>query len=204
MKIKDRPISELIFAEYNPRELTSDQHQQLKDSLTRFGIVDPVIINTHKDRKDIIVGGHQRTKVWKEMGNKEIPTIEVNLNPEKERELNIRLNKNSGQWDWEALTEHFDTDKLVEWGFDGEEIGEWGLNPDELNEDFSLNDGDKPPFQQITFTLSDKQAEIIQNAITEVKNTEEYKYVETFGNENSNGNALYLLITQWVEQKKYA
>ena len=118
MKIVQRSINDLIFAEYNPRELTPDQHQQLKDSLTRFGIVDPVIVNTHKDRKDIIVGGHQRTKVWKEMGNKEIPTIEVNLNPEKERELNIRLNKNSGQWDWAALTEHFDSTDLVKWGFE--------------------------------------------------------------------------------------
>ena len=124
MKIKDRPISELIFAEYNPRELTPDQRQQLKDSLTRFGIVDPVIVNTHKDRKDIIVGGHQRTKVWKEMGNKEIPTIEVNLNPEKERELNIRLNKNSGQWDEQALQEHFNTDELIDWGFDEDYFSE--------------------------------------------------------------------------------
>ena len=122
MKIVQRSINDLIFAEYNPRELTPDQHQQLKDSLTRFGVVDPVIINTHKDRKDIIVGGHQRTKVWKEMGNKEIPTVEVKLNPEKERELNIRLNKNSGQWDEQALQENFNTEELIEWGFDNSEL----------------------------------------------------------------------------------
>ena len=122
MKIVQRSINDLIFAEYNPRELTPDQHQQLKDSLTRFGVVDPVIVNTHKDRKDIIVGGHQRTKVWKEMGNKEIPTVEVSLNPEKERELNIRLNKNSGQWDEQALQENFNTEELIEWGFDNSEL----------------------------------------------------------------------------------
>lgn len=122
MKVIKRKIADLIAAEYNPRELTPDQFKQLKDSLTRFGVVDPVIVNTHPERKDIIVGGHQRTKVWEEMGNKEIPTVEVNLTPEKERELNIRLNKNSGQWDEQALQEHFNTDELVEWGFDGEEL----------------------------------------------------------------------------------
>lgn len=122
MKIINRKIKDLIHAGYNPRELTPDQHQQLKDSLTGFGMVDPVIVNTHKDRKDIIVGGHQRTKVWLEMGNKEIPTVEVSLTLKKERELNIRLNKNSGQWYEQALTEHFNTEELIEWGFKGEEL----------------------------------------------------------------------------------
>ena len=49
-------VKNLIFAEYNPRELTKDQHQDLKDSITRFGFVDPLIVNTHKERKNILVG----------------------------------------------------------------------------------------------------------------------------------------------------
>jgi len=146
MKVTERKIADLIAAEYNPRELTPDQFKQLKDSLTRFGVVDPVIVNTHPERKDIIVGGHQRTKVWEEMGNKEIPTVEVNLTPEKERELNIRLNKNSGQWDWEALTEHFDTDKLVEWGFD-----DWQF-PEELDLD-GFFEPDEPKEEVFKITL---------------------------------------------------
>jgi len=72
----------------------------------------------------------------------------------------------------------------------------------ETSDDFSLPDGDKEPFQQQTYTLADEQAEQIKNAIANVKKTEEYKYVETFGNENGNGNALYLIISQWAEQKK--
>jgi hypothetical protein len=54
----------------------------------------------------------------------------------------------------------------------------------------------------MTFTLADEQATQLKNAIEEIKRTEEYKYVETMGNENSNGNALYLIIMQWAEQKK--
>ena len=53
-------INKLISAEYNPRELTAKQHQDLKDSITRFGLVDPLIVNTNKKRKNILVGGHQR------------------------------------------------------------------------------------------------------------------------------------------------
>ena len=122
MKIKTRKISDLIRAEYNPRELTKEQQNQLTDSLKRFGLVDPIIVNTHKDRKNILVGGHQRMKVWESMGNETIPTVEVNLNLEKEKELNVRLNKNTGQFDMELIQEHFETDDLIEWGFDAEEL----------------------------------------------------------------------------------
>ncbi len=76
------------------------------------------------------------------------------------------------------------------------------MNADGLGTDFTLPDGDKAPFQQMTFTLADEQAEQIKNAISDIKETQEYKYAETMGNENSNGNALYLIIMQWVEQKK--
>jgi hypothetical protein len=73
---------------------------------------------------------------------------------------------------------------------------------DEMSEDFTLPSGDKAPFQQMTFTLADEQAEQIKNAISDIKETDEYKYAETMGNENSNGNALYLIIMQWAEQRK--
>ena len=73
---------------------------------------------------------------------------------------------------------------------------------DEMSEDFTLPSGDKAPFQQMTFTLADEQATQIKNAIADIKETDEYKYAETMGNENSNGNALYLIIMQWAEQRK--
>ena len=115
-------VSNLIFAEYNPRELTKDQHQDLKDSITRFGFVDPLIVNTHKERKNILVGGHQRLKIAKELGYKDVPCVEVDLTPDKEKELNVRLNKNTGQWDWDALANHFDVGELLEWGFSEDEL----------------------------------------------------------------------------------
>jgi hypothetical protein len=71
-----------------------------------------------------------------------------------------------------------------------------------MTDEFTLPDGDKAPFQQMTFTLADEQAMQIQNAIADIKGTEEYKYAETMGNENSNGNALYLIVMQWAEQRK--
>ncbi len=122
LKIVERKITDLIPADYNPRELTAKQHKDLRRSLEEFGFVDPVIVNKHKTRKDIMVGGHQRTKVWSEMGHDTVPTVEVKLTLERERELNVRLNKNTGQWDWDQLANYFDTEELVEWGFDVKEL----------------------------------------------------------------------------------
>jgi len=70
-----------------------------------------------------------------------------------------------------------------------------------MGEGFSLPNGDKAPFQQMTFTLADAQAMVIQNAINDIKQTDEYKFAETHGNENSNGNALYLIVSIWAGQK---
>ena len=113
-----RDIDSLIFAEYNPRQLTKEQYKHLKDSIDRFGIVDPIIVNKNKDRKNIIVGGHQRVKVAKDMKIKDVPVLEVDLSYDRERELNIRLNANTGEWDTDILANMFDMEELQDWGFD--------------------------------------------------------------------------------------
>ena len=121
-KIIHREINSLIFAEYNPRQLTKDQYQNLKDSISRFGLVDPIIVNSNKDRKNIIVGGHQRVKVAKDMDIEFVPVLEVDLTYEKERELNIRLNKNTGEWDMDILANNFDMEELIDFGFNDEDL----------------------------------------------------------------------------------
>jgi hypothetical protein len=89
--------------------------------------------------------------------------------------------------------------QLDNWGLD---LPGFDLSPNDLGENFSLPDGDKAPFQQMTFTLADEQAAIIKNAIDDIKETDDYKYAETMGNENSNGNALYLIVASWAGQRK--
>ena len=113
--IKD--IDDLIFADYNPRQLTEQQYKHLKESIKKFGLIDPIIINKNKDRKNTIIGGHQRTRVAKTMGITEIPCVEIDLDLEKERELNIRLNKNTGGWNYDMLADLFDMKELIDFGF---------------------------------------------------------------------------------------
>ena len=120
--IIQKPIDDLIFAEYNPRQLSDKQYKNLKDSISRFGLVDPIIVNKNKDRKNIIIGGHQRIKVARTMGISEVPCLYIDLPYEKERELNVRLNKNTGEWEFDILANTFDIDELIEFWFEEKEL----------------------------------------------------------------------------------
>tara|TARA_R110002020_G_scaffold228221_2_gene438916 strand:+ start:2070 stop:2669 length:600 start_codon:yes stop_codon:yes gene_type:complete len=179
MKIVKKKIADLIGAEYNPRELTEKQHSDLTDSLKRFGIVDPVLVNVHPDRENIIIGGHQRTKVWGELGNEEIECVELKLTLDQEKELNIRLNKNTGQFNMDDLANFFDEDKLIEWGFETYEFGMGqAVNLDEKNEDdesFEIAGDDSGSTKQIESVkfknfliyVTEQESEMLEKAINE-------------------------------------
>ena len=137
---------ELVEAEYNPRELTEHQFKNLQSSIERFGLVDPLIVNINEDRKNVLVGGHQRLKIAKAMGVDSVPCVEVDLSLERERELNIRLNKNVGQWDYDALANHFDIGELTDWGFTESELL-WQGNYDPSFGDKKVEDSDIEDWQ---------------------------------------------------------
>jgi len=118
MKVILKPISALVESEYNPRRIKENQFNDLKKSLEQFGFVDPIVINSNPDRKNVIIGGHQRVKVAKSIGITEVPCFEIDLVQEKEKELNVRLNKNTGEWNWDKLANEFDFENLIDWGFD--------------------------------------------------------------------------------------
>lgn len=199
MESKKIKISEIKLNPNNPRLIKDDKFAKLVKSVKEFPEmldIRPIVVNSDM----IILGGNMRFRAAKEAGMKELPVIIANnLTEEQQREFLIKDNVSGGEWDWDILANEWDNEELTEWGLD---VGGFDLNSDELGTDFNLPDGDKAPFQQMTFTLADEQAEQIKNAIDDIKQTEEYKYAETMGNENSNGNALYLIIMQWAEQKK--
>jgi len=116
------PISNLKPSTYNPRKWSETQIEGLKESINRFGLVDPVIANSAEGRENIVIGGHFRLKVATDLGYTEMPVVYINIpDIEKEKELNIRLNKNLGEFDF-ALLKDFGESFLVDVGFSSEEI----------------------------------------------------------------------------------
>ena len=103
MVIERKHTAELIPADYNPRKDLKPgdaEYEKLKRSIEQFGYVEPVIWNK---TTGFVVGGHQRLKVLLDMGITEVECVVVEMDAEKEKALNIALNKISGEWDKDKL-----------------------------------------------------------------------------------------------------
>lgn len=131
-------VADLIPADYNPRKISAKERAELTTSVEQFGRVEPVIVNTGT-RKNCVIGGHQRLKIYADLGVVEIeakvPSRE--LTEDEEKELNLRLNKNTGSWDFDKLGE-FDMDMLLNVGFDDEELQGMFDDVDVSDDDFDV------------------------------------------------------------------
>jgi len=185
----------------NPRLIKDEKFAKLVKSIKEFPKMmelRPLVVNAD----NVILGGNMRFKALKELKYTSIPKEWIKradeLTEDETRRFIIADNVGFGEHDWDLLANEWNSVELEEWGLDS-----WqNMDDIETSDEFTLPDGEKSPFQQQTYTLADEQAEQITNAIKDIKLTEEYKYCETMGNENSNGNALYLIIMQWAEQRK--
>lgn len=122
LQIKQIPVTELKPSTYNPRIWSEETTRQLTESIRQFGLVDPLLVNGAKERKNIVIGGHFRLKVAQDLGYTDVPVVYVDIPDEtREKELNLRLNKALGDWDYDLLAE-FDQSLLADVGFSSEEL----------------------------------------------------------------------------------
>lgn len=119
MNVIQVPVDQLRHAEYNPRKITPADFDQIKKSIEEFGFVQPLVVNKASGREGVIIGGNQRYEVAKKIGMGEVPVFYVQIEDlNREKELNIRLNKNQADWDFEMLLKDFNKENLLEWGFE--------------------------------------------------------------------------------------
>ena len=159
MIIEKKQIADLIPAPYNPRQSTAKQEKHLKESLEKFGLVEPIIFNK---QTGYIVGGHFRVRELKKLGIKEIECVIVDLNEADEKELNIRLNANTGEWDWDTLANDWHVVDLEAWGL---EIPQFDEGNDEDLED--LSDKIKSMFKIEVICKDEQEQEKTYNKLIE-------------------------------------
>lgn len=147
MKISKVSVSDMKPAKYNPRKDLKPgdpAYEKLKRSMTEFGYVEPIIWNQQTGN---IVGGHQRFKILVEQGHSEVECVMVDLPPEREKALNVALNKVTGDWEFEALADLLkeldekDFDVTLT-GFDAAEIDDLFSqvhNKDATDDDYDVN-----------------------------------------------------------------
>lgn len=189
MEIVKKSIESLIPADYNPRkDLTpSDpEYQRLKRSVEEFGYVEPVIYNK---RTGVVVGGHQRLKVLKELGFKEIDCVEIDIDEVKEKALNVALNKISGSWDdvklKELLTELTDLDYDVELtGFTVSELE--SLEVIEPPKPKDVVEDDYDPLQEVPKRVADGELwRLGEHLLYCGDSTQEGSYIKLLGSEKA-------------------
>ena len=180
MKIIKKQINELLPASYNPRkDLTPDdkEYQKIKRSIEEFGYVEPIIYNV---TTNTIVGGHQRVKVLKALGYTEIDVVEIEESEEREKALNIALNKVEGEWDMSSLKDLLQELDTGELDMDLTGFEEWELEqlftqyhvdddiPDELEMETESDDGESTQKNILTFdgkkiAMTDEELELLNS-----------------------------------------
>lgn len=160
MEVQEIKVSELKPSAYNPREITEKDFSSLKKSIQEFGFVEPVVINKEKG----IIGGHMRVKAAQELSMETIPCVTVDLPPEREKLLNLALNRISGRWNTQKLgelivdlsTKKVDLDLS---GFEGWEIEYYNLGPDELDKEALKIEGAEPSKSSVVIFVFDNEKE---------------------------------------------
>lgn len=188
---KPAPVANLVPYARNSRTHSAAQVDKIAASIKEFGFLNPVIV----DGENGIIAGHGRILAAQKLGLETVPTIEAAHLTDAQRKAYIiadnRLALDAG-WDDEMLRVELQDLDAVDFdltltGFDLDEIAALQFDDNSETEMPELADGDRDPFQQMTFTMHDDQAEEVKAAIEKAKGMG--PFVDT-GNENGNGNAL--------------
>lgn len=190
MDIRTVNIKDIRPYPNNPRK-NDGAVAAVAESIKQCGYCSPIVV----DEDMVVLAGHTRLKAVKRLGWTECEVcVREGLTEEQKRKYRLLDNKTNelAAWDDELLAQ-----ELMDLDFAGFDF-DWGVEDcDEFGVDFSLPDGDKPEICQMTFTLHQRQKELIEYALSCVGDG----ITETFGNTNKNGNALYEVVRQWAAQK---
>ncbi len=193
MNILQLPLEEVHPYENNPRK-NDNAVDAVAASIRQYGFLVPLVISADHE----IITGHTRYKAAGRLGLPTVPCVIADeLTDEQIKAFRLVDNKvgELAQWDVDLLPL-----ELADIAQDLSVFGFESISEEEFGEEFTLDSGEKKPYQQISLTLHDKQAELIMACIDYVHTHEEVR--ETFGNENRKGNGVYEVVRQWAEQKK--
>lgn len=193
MNVKKMALKEIFPYDRNPRK-NDNAVDAVAASIKRFGFLVPLVI----DKEHEIVAGHTRYKAAQKLGISSVPCVIADeLTEDQIKAFRLADNKVAEMAEWDAELLPLELNDI---SMDMTDFGFESISDEEFGDDFSLDDGEKKPFQQISLTLHDEQAELLHAAIAYVYDNGMVN--ETFGNENKNGNGIYEVVRQWAEQRK--
>tara|TARA_R110000772_G_scaffold223042_2_gene333439 strand:+ start:1467 stop:2075 length:609 start_codon:yes stop_codon:yes gene_type:complete len=143
-------INQIFRNPNNPRLIRDDKFKKLVKSIIEFPEMlklRPIVV----DEKNVILGGNMRYKACQQIGLKEVYIIKAqNLTEKKRKQFVIKDNVGFGEWEWDMLSNEWNSSELEDWGLDvwqnpddvvamvnkGDEYSEWvGMPEFESKED---------------------------------------------------------------------
>ena len=193
MNIQNLPLKDIHPYARNPRK-NAEAVKGVAASIREFGFLVPLVI----DHNHEIVAGHTRYMAAQSLGIKEVPCVIADeLTEDQIRAFRLADNKvgEMAQWDMDLLPLELQgiVMPMTDFGF-------LAISDEDFSDNFTLDAGEKKPFQQISITVHDEQARLMLAAIKYVY--DQKAVMETFGNENHNGNGLYEVVREWAALKK--
>ncbi len=194
---------EIKFDQRNYRIHNDRNKKLIKKSLEECGAGRSIVV----DNDGEIIGGNGIYEAW---GNKPVKVVETDgselvvvkrtdlrTDDEKRKKLAVMDNtaSDTSEMNVEMVIEDLGAEMAIDCGVD--------VQMDDCEIDMpNLKSGEKSPFQQMTFTFADGQAEIVKEAMDLAKHDPNFDFVERMGNENGNGNALFMIVQEWYNGKR--
>lgn len=202
-------LTELIPDDKNFNKGSEAGKLLIKKSIEKFGAGRSILL----DKNNRIMGGNKFTENAIELGLNNLQIVDsdgtkvigvrrmdIDFETDHGREFALADNATAKMnivFDAEVIDAELGEALAEEWV-----PGISGVSDKGFDDKFNLPGGGKKPFQQMTFTFADEQAEFIQKHLNEAKKIKAFKLLDCKGNENSNGNAFFLIVKQWAAQKK--
>lgn len=192
-------VAKLVPNPKNNNKHPKEQIERLAKIIDFQGQRSPIVVST---RSGFVIKGHGRLEAIKLLGWEKAAVDYQDYESEAQEYADMTADNQIATWaefDTQALL-----DELPNLDIDTDMLGILDMPKIEdcETEMPDLASGDKSPFQQMTFTLADGQAEILKEAIDVAKHNDNFEFVETMDNENSNGNALFMIVQEWLNGKR--
>lgn len=190
LKIIYKKTEDLIPYVNNPRN-NDNAVDKVASSIKNFGFKVPIVVDADNE----IIAGHTRLKAAKKLGMDEVPCIVADdLNDGQIKAFRLADNRVAeyAEWDMELLESELAELEDLDFGFEDM------IEGDDFGTDFDLPDNDGPLFKTMTFTLSEAQFDVINDALQGV----ELDQFDSIDNENKNGNRLYKVVTEWEDLRR--
>ncbi len=199
MKVTQRALATITPYPANAKLHPTGQVRKIADSIREFGFNQPIVV----DSDGVIIVGHGRYAAAQLLEMTEVPVMVADwLTSEQVRAYRLADNRlNESEWDMALVMQELRALPAPLVDLTG--FGDLGINldPNALDDKFSLGEKGRNGFQQMTFTLSDAQADALKQALKDARLEDGFEEMDPDGNENKNGLALAYIVKSWLEQR---